>query len=218
MNTRDEILARIRSAVSGDTQNSEGRYKVVQQRIHKHPVGVLPYSLNTKREILDLFITKATAYDATVLRCSQQRVPAQVAAFLKKHNLPHTIRTGSDPVLKKLFRGKNLLMEILKGPSDGSDLTAVSRAFGAAAETGTLALVSGQDNPTTLNFLPENHIVIVMETDILLHQEDLWEKLRGKYGAGKLPRTVNMITGPSRSADIEQTLAHTDRCGCIFLW
>ena len=97
-------------------------------------------------------------------------------------------------------------LEILRGPSDGHDLNAVSAAFAGIAETGTLALVSGPDNPTTLNFLPDNHIVLLPREAIEADYESVFAKLRGVYGKGEAPRTLNFITGPSRSADIEQTL------------
>jgi len=82
----------------------------------------------------------------------------------------------------------------------------LSKAFGAVAETGTLVLTSGADNPTTLNFLPENHIVVLDARDIAGDFEAVLRRLRAKFGPGVLPRVVNFITGPSRSADIEQTL------------
>ena len=87
-----------------------------------------------------------------------------------------------------------------------SDVNAVSAAFAGIAETGTLALVSGPDNPTTLNFLPDNHIVVLPREAIEADYESVFAKLRGVYGKGGAPRTLNFITGPSRSADIEQTL------------
>ena len=83
---------------------------------------------------------------------------------------------------------------------------AVSHAFGAAAESGTLMLVSGPDNPTTLNFLPDTHVVVLDAKDVAGDYETLWRRVREKFGEGTMPRTVNLITGPSRSADIEQTL------------
>jgi len=82
----------------------------------------------------------------------------------------------------------------------------VSHAFGGVAETGTLVLTSGQDNPTSLNFLPDNHIVVIEAKDIAGDYESIWPRLREKFGDGLMPRAVNLITGPSRSADIEQTL------------
>ncbi len=83
---------------------------------------------------------------------------------------------------------------------------ALSRAFAGVAETGTLVLLSGPENPTTLNFLPDTHIVVIQAADIAGDYESVWRQLRALYGPGILPRTVNFITGPSRSADIEQTL------------
>ena len=67
-------------------------------------------------------------------------------------------------------------------------------------------LTSGADNPTTLNFLPETHIVVIREKDILGSYEDAWNALRKLYGARAMPRTVNLISGPSRTADIEQII------------
>lgn len=76
----------------------------------------------------------------------------------------------------------------------------------AAAETGTLFLVSGADNPTTLNFLPETHIVLICAGDVAGSYEEAFDRLRAIYGESTLPRTVNLISGPSRTADIEQTI------------
>src|SRR5215510_2198651 len=136
----------------------------------------------------------------------RDEVPAAVAEFLRAHNLPPALRRGADPRLDAMPWGRERTLDVATGPSDGGDAVAVSHAFGAAAETGTLMLTSGPDNPTTLNFLPETHVVVVQADDIAGDYETLWRRLRERYGAGKMPRTVNWITGPSRSADIEQTL------------
>ncbi|MDG4585055.1 MAG: LUD domain-containing protein, partial [Candidatus Competibacter sp.] len=84
------------------------------------------------------------------------------------------------------------------------DKTSVSLAFAGIAETGTLMLLSGPHSPTTLNFLPDTHIVVLRTDRIVGAYEDAWDLLRAR-GSG-MPRTVNFITGPSRSADIEQTV------------
>ena len=73
------------------------------------------------------------------------------------------------------------------------------------AGTGTLLLASGPDHPTTLNFLPETHVVMLRASQIAGPYEDIWDKVRATFGSD-LPRTLNFVTGPSRSADIEQTL------------
>ncbi len=205
MSSRGEILDRIRSAVGG-VATDKMRKANVERRLKRHPVGILPWTYKNNDQVITQFTVKAKKADSTVERCKSADVSKAIVRFLKKHNLPAACRIGADRKLKNLLKGQEAVLEITHGPNDGSQLTGVSCALGAAAETGTLFLVSGKDNPTTLNFLSENHIVVIHKKDILKHQEDLWVRLRRKYGAGKLPRTVNLITGPSRSADIEQTL------------
>ncbi len=66
-------------------------------------------------------------------------------------------------------------------------------------------LHSGPQTPTTLNFLPENHVVVVRASQVVGAYEEVWDRLRAANPAA-LPRTVNMITGPSRTGDIELRL------------
>jgi L-lactate dehydrogenase complex protein LldG len=133
-------------------------------------------------------------------------VPGAVAEFLRRHNLPLSVRHGHDARLAALPWHLEGALEVTIGASDGQQLASVSHAFGAVAETGTLVLTSGRDNPTTLNFLPDNHIVIVDVNDVVGDFETIFAQLRRTFGDRQLSRVVNLITGPSRSADIEQTL------------
>ena len=68
--------------------------------------------------------------------------------------------------------------------------------------------------------MPENHFVVVLVGDIAGSYEECWSKLRSTYGEGRMPRTVNLISGPSRTADIEQTIvmgAHGPRTLVVFI-
>jgi L-lactate dehydrogenase complex protein LldG len=135
---------------------------------------------------------------------SAAAVPAEVARYLRDSNLPLEARMGADPRLAALdWRGAAMTMA--DGASTGADLTAVSHAFAGVAETGSLVLLSGPDNPVTLNFLPDNHVVVLSAADLVGDLETVLARLRREHG-GALPRTLNIVTGPSRSADIEQTL------------
>ena len=159
------------------------------------------------RERVDLFARMVEAASGTTTRVGAAAdIPAAVADLLRGLNLPLRVRHGDDPRLTALPWRNAPALEVSRGPSDGHDLAAVSHAFAAVAETGTLVLTSGPDNPTTLNFLPDVHVVVVEAPAVAADFETVMEKLRERYGVGTLPRTVNMITGPSRSADIEQTL------------
>ena len=203
---RDDILATIRRSL-GVTGKEAIRRDIVAERLRRTPKGVVPARGQLAgAELIALFRTQAEAAFATVAEVeSTIDVPAAVAAFLRGHNLPAIVRMGDDLRLRVMAWGETFL-EVAKGPSDGRDLNAVSHAFAGVAETGTLVMASGPENPSTLNFLPDNHLVVLSAKDITGDYETMWDKLRATYGRGQMPRTVNMITGPSRSADIEQTL------------
>jgi L-lactate dehydrogenase complex protein LldG len=136
---------------------------------------------------------------------SAAEAPAEITRYLRDLNLPATLRMGDDPRLRAMDWSQTAIA-ISHGATEGDDLNAVSHAFGAIAETGTLALTSGPDNPTTLNFLADNHIVILDQKDIAADMESVLARLRAAYGKALMPRVVNFITGPSRSGDIEQKL------------
>jgi L-lactate dehydrogenase complex protein LldG len=84
------------------------------------------------------------------------------------------------------------------------DETSVTPCFAALAESGAIVTLSGADTPSTLNFVPENHIVIVRASQVVRHIEDVWAQWRAS--GLPMPRSVNIISGPSRTADIEQTI------------
>lgn len=89
-------------------------------------------------------------------------------------------------------------------PATNDDPVGVTGAFCAIAETGTLMLLSSADTPATSSLLPETHVAIVDPRRIVASMEDAWELLRKERQ--QLPRAVNFVSGPSRTADIEQTV------------
>jgi L-lactate dehydrogenase complex protein LldG len=83
-----------------------------------------------------------------------------------------------------------------------SDHSSVSMAFAGISETGTIAMVSSPDSPVTLNFLPEVNIVVLLVKRLVSTIEQFWPMI------GEHPRAINFITGPSKTADIEQTIVY----------
>jgi L-lactate dehydrogenase complex protein LldG len=153
-----------------------------------------------------LFVEMAREAAATVAQLpSAAAVPAAVADYLRHENLPPQIRIAPTPELENLPWREWPMQEVSSGASEGGDPVSLTPAFAGIAETGTLMLTSGPSSPTTLNFLPDAHIVVLRAEQIVGALEDAWARLRQVNG-GAMPRTVNFITGPSRSADIEQTL------------
>jgi len=206
LSAREEILAAVRRALAV-TGAEAPRRMAVAERLAQAPPGVIPErGQGDGAARTATFRAEAERAQASVAEVgSAADVPGEITRFLRDGNLPATLRMGDDPRLAAMPWSATTL-EVAHGASDGHDLNAVSFAFAAVAESGTLALTSGPANPTTLNFLPDNHFVVVAAGDIVGDYESAWRKLRGRDGKGAMPRTVNLITGPSRSADIEQTL------------
>ncbi|MBF9234978.1 LutC/YkgG family protein [Microvirga alba] len=206
MSARDDVLANIRRSL-GVKGTETIRRNIVAERLEHAPKGLIPARGQVSgEERLALFKTQAEAALATVTEvASSADVPLSIALFLRSHNLPASLRMGDDLRLKAMPWTETAL-DISHGPSEGHDLNAVSHAFGGVAETGSLVLVSGPENPSTLNFLPDNHIIVVAAKDIAGDYESVWNRVRFTFGKGGMPRTVNWITGPSRSGDIEQTM------------
>jgi L-lactate dehydrogenase complex protein LldG len=179
-------------------------------------------------ERVALFVAMAEEVQATVARVSSAAaVPDAVARYLSGENLPAELIAAPDPRLEAIPWHRRPLLRIRRGRAEADDAVSLTPCFAAIAETGTLMLISGAQTPTTLNFLPDTHIVVLHEDQIVATYEDAWDRLRAHAEAiGGLPRTVNFITGPSRTGDIEQRIelgAHgprrlhivvvADRCG-----
>ena len=203
---RSDVLGNIRRAL-GVTGREATRREIVANRLGQRPRGVIPARGQLPRaERLALFKVQAEKAAATVsVVAGAADVPAEIARFLREANLPATLRRGVDARLAAMPWDATTLT-LLVGASAGADQNAVSHALGGIAETGTLALVSGPDNPTSLNFLPDTHVVVVAAADIAGDLETVLARLPRGAGGGALPRSINLVTGPSRSADIEQTL------------
>lgn len=140
-----------------------------------------------------------------------------VAGFMADRSLGPRLLTASHTLLREVAWPEHL--DILSGTEHARDCrAAVSVADMGIAETGTLVLYSGPESPTSLAFLPEIHIVVLRETDVVNYMEEVWQALR-KRGDFP-PRSLNFITGPSRTADVEQTIqlgAHGPRALHVIL-
>jgi L-lactate dehydrogenase complex protein LldG len=140
----------------------------------------------------------------TVARLDRMdEVPAAIATYLAGHNLPPALVAGPHPALQAIPFAATPLLNIRFGTAGPTDLISLQHAFAGIAETGTLLMPSGPNAPTSNNLLPDHAIVLLRAADILASYEDAFDRLRD---SGPMPRNVMLITGPSRSADIEQTL------------
>ncbi len=217
---RAEVLAALRRSLG--RRDDDGAEATVAARLAAPQRGPVPdRSQGDHAARIGLFADMATEAAAQVVRVDGLAgVPAAVAAYLKAENLPAEVRLAPDRALKALPWETEPLLTLSDGPARPADAVSLTSAFAGIAETGTLMLCSGPEGPTTLYFLPETHVVVLRTSQVVGPYEDAWDRLRQAYGAAGLPRTVNLITGPSRTADIEQTIqlgAHGPRRLCILL-
>jgi L-lactate dehydrogenase complex protein LldG len=200
MSARDNILIRIRRnlGLPGNTPGIER--PAARDYVTQNPRGPRPtfsWTDNVSR-----FLERSKSLGSTVDRVNAlEEVPAAVAHYLKDNGLP--LEGVVWPALQSMGWGDaGLRMEARGAMAD--DLLGITGAFCAIAETGTLMLLSGNDTPAAVSLLPETHIAIVEAARIVPGMEEAWALMQAEMGGP--PRAVNFVSGPSRTADIEQTI------------
>jgi len=176
---------------------------------------VPPYMLRPlTNDALSLFATKAQAAVASVHRiASPNEAPEAILALLSGANAPLRVHIPSDSLLNALPWRRAAGLSLSSKPPTGVD-AAFSAAHYGIAETGTLVFLSGPRTPSSWHYRPGREIVLLDRTLILPRLEDMIARL------SSIPATLNLVTGPSRTADIEQTIelgAHGPRALDILL-
>ena len=202
---RDDILGGIRRALRRGPLPADKTAELVE-RVVAHRRNLVPARAAAldRASRVDLFVTMAEEVQTTVARVSSEAdIPAEVARYLAAENLPAELVAAPDPSLDTIPWDTRPLLHIRRGRAAAEDAVSLTPCLAAVAETGTLLLVSGADSPTTLNFLPDTHIVVLHAGQVVASYEDGWDLVREQQ---EWPRTVNLITGPSRTGDIEQRI------------
>jgi L-lactate dehydrogenase complex protein LldG len=192
MSSRDTILSKIRSALG-----TTGAVPV------HPPAPLLPAraSVTGDAAIKD-FTAHLEAQGVIVLRAaSPQGTARAVGLFAGSCHPGEPLAAGLDPWLASVAWSD---AGVIVGPwlPDAVPVIGLSRAAAGIAETGTLVLVSGPDNPATLNYLPETHVVVIAADTISGSTEEAFAKARSSLPTGGMPRTLALVSGASRTADV----------------
>jgi L-lactate dehydrogenase complex protein LldG len=199
MNSRDDILNRVRSRLGRTEDNARSAAAEVDGWLQARTQGPRPA---VPGDIVERFGEKSRKLSSSVDTVAHMaEVPAAVARYLDSLQLSRTAVCW--PQLAGLGWAAAGLTVSTRAAVD-SDLVGITGSFCAVAETGTLALVSGADTPATVSLLPETHIAVLRASRIVTGMEEAWALMRAELG--ELPRAVNFISGPSRTGDIEQTI------------
>ncbi|MFM2042332.1 MAG: hypothetical protein RLY86_908 [Pseudomonadota bacterium] len=223
--SRAAILGTIRRAAVASGREEGAALRAVADRLATRPTGPIPARGQLPPAArVDLFIRQAQAAGAGVERLADAaRIPHAVADRLAAAGLPPRIRIAPDPVVIGLDWARRPVLEVAAGPADPGDAAILVPAIAGVAETGTLMLVSGPGNGPTLAFLPVLSLILLPVERVVGGLEEAFALLRREMGAARPlpnhaasplpnhaasplpPRAVTLVTGPSRTADIEQT-------------
>jgi len=204
---RTEILQRIRSAQKREAPSAADR-SAAADYLARHPAGPQPAAYPDR---LAQFRAMAERMASTVEPIASMRdAPVAAARYLASQGIAPGAVVW--PALQGLPWGAAGIAAEFRPPrrdeSAGADLVGITGSFCAIAETGTLVLLSGPETPASTHLLPETHIALVAADRVVATMEDAFELLRRERGGVErmMPRAVNMVSGPSRTGDIEQTI------------
>jgi len=203
---RDAILGRVRKALRKTGSDAAARAKA-EAYIAAHAQGPRPAM---PADLVARFLQRATDMASTVERiASAAEIPAAVARYLDALELPPELAAQKShagvcwPEFADLdWSGAGLSIEAR--PTAGHDRLGITGAFCAIAETGTLVFTTGADTPTASALLPDTHVAVVRADRVVAGMEEAFALVRAATGG--MPRAMNMISGPSRTGDIEQTI------------
>jgi L-lactate dehydrogenase complex protein LldG len=179
---------------------------MLRGRLAQHPRHLIPArSRLPAAQQVELFVRNVEKEFGSVTRVADlDEVPGAVVDYLAGQNLPGRVVMAPHPELQAIPWSARPLLEVREGRAEASDAVSVQHGFAGIAETGTLMLPGGPERPVTLNLLAETEVVVLRASAVVGAYEEGWDRLRAEIG--DMPRNVMFITGPSRSADIEQTL------------
>ena len=147
------------------------------------------------------FAEKARAANAQVSHIADaEQAPEAIWAALREANAAPRLHLPPGSRLNALPWQRAAGLTILHERPSGRD-AALSEADYGIAETGTLVFFSGRKTPSSWHFLPGYEFVLMPRHRILPRFEEVISRM-----GGTMPATMNLVTGPSRTADIEQTI------------
>ena len=196
---RAGILTRIRARQGKPAAATPSEREAVRGHIAAHPQSPRP---RMDWEPVARFRERALGLSSTVdVVETLAEAPAAAARYLKAKSLPLTAVCWAGLAA---LDWRSAGIEVAVREAAESDLVGITGAFCAIADTGTLMTVTGRQTPAAASLLPETHIALVAASRIVRGMEEAWQLARTELG--QLPRAVSFISGPSRTADIEQTV------------
>ena len=195
---RENIMQRIRQA--NEFCAEANAQQMIEQRLHQHARGPRP---QWPGNLITHFIKKAQQSAASISMVDGEAdLVDAVRAYLVEQSVDNRLLCASTALIKGLNWPDDVFIEARAATTH--DKVVLVEAFAGIAETGSVVMCSSQETPVSLNFLADYFICVVHQKNVVNTIDDLWKKIREEKS--QMPRAVNIITGPSRTADVEQII------------
>ena len=213
MSARERMLGRLRAAVPGgeDAMAADSAMLDLRIRAHYQPAfetKMAPGALVQRME------DALRASRAEVLRASADTWPALLAARIEEYGLRHLLMDPDRPEGRALkaalpdsvrARSFDLPIEHWKTELFKTVEAGFTVAQAGIAATGTVVLVPDAGAPRTVSLVPPLHIALVYASKLYA---DIHAAMRGEGWSAGMPSNLVMASGPSKTSDIQQTLAY----------
>jgi len=195
---REAVLARVRAALGREGPDDDAR-AAAHAYLAAHAQGPRPAM---PVDVARRFVDRARDMASTVERVAAlAHIPDAVARYLAR-DAGRALRVVAWPEFSALdWRAPGLDVDVRV--TTGDDDVGITGCFCAIAETGTLVFVTGPQTPSATFLLPDTHVAIVRVDQLVPGMEEAFARVRT---LGAMPRAINLVSGPSRTGDIEQTI------------
>jgi len=175
------------------SENKISGIRPAKEKITKEThITALP---TTPDSLIDIFSKELNALSGEIISVSKSEIPKRIITYLHQRGVT---QVHIEPDLAEYFHSTEIAIQTEANPNITVGIT---KAVAAVAETGSILVTGENRDSSSASLLPEIHIAILQVSDIYATLEEVLS----------LPQLVNaatasLISGPSRTADIEMTL------------
>lgn len=202
----------------------EGRTRAgIDPAMHSSPLRMAPGPRRSLEERVSLLRTRMEAVHTEFVETTEAGWPTELLSVLRREKLRNLLHAPELPEGKRIAEAWSQA-----GASQGlpgliaydkeverfkdslfHDIDAgFTTTLGAIADTGSLILWPTAQEPRLLSLVPPVHLALLRTTDATSIHDSLSDAFRELSWSGRMPTNALLVSGPSKTADIEQTLCY----------
>lgn len=208
-NSREEILHTIRKGLKGVISDEY----FTKRNISNEAQEIQHLTIEQQSTLKSKFISELSNVNTKILEASDETEINKMILNLTKEKKLESFSIWESQYLKKLKLEKSLKDEGLKLITAKNKNRIANSNIGitevdyAIVDTGTLVLLTNNNQPRSVSLLPPIHLAIVRPENLVRNIQDLFVILKSEQEEEEdIMSCMTFITGPSRTADIELNL------------